>query len=137
MASKNSHPVKSPSGGFFNEIALRVKLVLRLMSDSRVNVFLKLLPGLSLVYLFMPDLMIGPLDDAAVIAILFNLFVELCPQQVVEDHMEILRSQTGKGSRPVQNRVSTPSENVIEGEYYDIGDTSPHNNGHKEEIEKR
>jgi uncharacterized membrane protein YkvA (DUF1232 family) len=137
MADKNSHPVKSPPGGFFNEIAMRVKLVLRLMGDRRVNVFLKLLPGLSLVYFFMPDLMIGPLDDAAVVGILFTLFIELCPQQVVDEHMNILRGQITQSATQSPNNPAVWPEDVIEGEYYDVTETSPHNNGRKEETEKR
>jgi hypothetical protein len=79
-------------GGFFQDIANRIKLIVRLMGDRRVNPLLKLLPIGSLVYLLVPDLVLGPFDDAAVIWLGAYLFVELCPQEVVQEHMEALTS---------------------------------------------
>lgn len=82
-----------PEGkGFFQDLTTRAKLILRLLGDRRVNIFLKLLPIGSVVYLVMPDLAPGPLDDAAVIWLGAYLFVELCPQDVVQEHMRALTS---------------------------------------------
>ncbi|MBA4399646.1 MAG: hypothetical protein C0396_07240, partial [Anaerolinea sp.] len=61
------------------ELALRVKLIMRLMADKRVFPLLKLLPVGTLLYLVIPDIVIGPLDDAAVVGLGMSLFVELCP----------------------------------------------------------
>ncbi len=80
------------SGGFVDELTMRVKLVLRLMADGRINPLLKLLPIASIIYLFVPDLAPGPVDDAAVIWLGAYLFVELCPADVVEEHLDELRS---------------------------------------------
>ncbi len=91
------------SGGFLDELTLRIKLVLRLMSDRRINPLLKLLPIGSIIYLFVPDLAPGPVDDAAVIWLGAYLFVELCPPKIVEEHMRDLKS-------------------VIEGEWREIPD---------------
>lgn len=85
--------------GFFQDLILRAKLILRLMGDRRVNFLLKLLPVGALVYLVSPiDILpgavlpvIGALDDAAVIWIGANLFVSLCPDDVVQEHMNALR----------------------------------------------
>jgi hypothetical protein len=74
------------------ELGLRLKLILRLMGDSRVNPLLKLLPIGSLAYLFVPDLVIGPIDDGVVMWLASVLFVELCPPAVVQEHMDTLRS---------------------------------------------
>ena len=90
-------------GGFFQDIATRIKLIIRLMGDPRVNLLLKLLPIGSLLYLIIPDLVLGPFDDAAVIWLGAYLFIELCPQEVVQEHMENLTS-------------------VIEGEFREIDD---------------
>ncbi len=79
-------------GGFFQDLSTRAKLILRLLGDRRVNVFLKLLPIGSVVYLLMPDLAPGPIDDAAVIWLGAYLFVELCPPDVVQEHMRALTS---------------------------------------------
>ncbi|HSQ17248.1 MAG TPA: hypothetical protein VLM83_06080 [Anaerolineales bacterium] len=79
-----------PGGGVFQDLTLRVKLILRLIGDGRVNALLKLLPIGSLAYLVMPDLAVGPIDDAAIIWLATYLFVELCPPNVVQEHLEAL-----------------------------------------------
>lgn len=133
MARKDSQPAQLPSGGLFGEAALRVKLVLRLMADRRVSPFLKAIPVLSVVYLFFPDILIGPFDDMAVIGIASTLFVELCPQEVVEEHMRRLRGQADAG--PVES--SPAADAYIDGEFYEVSDTSPNNNGRKEEPQRK
>ena len=104
MPDKNRRSVvPKRDGGVFNEIAMRVKLIWRLMRDRRVNPLLKLLPIASLFYLVIPDLAPGPLDDSAVIFLGSVLFVELCPEDVVREHMAALRS-------------------VVEGEWHEVSD---------------
>jgi len=67
-----------PGGGnFFQDLVLRVKLILRLMGDRRVSPLLKLLPLGSIAYVFVPDLLPGPIDDAAMTWFLAYLFVSL------------------------------------------------------------
>ena len=92
MADKNSREIKLPGGGVFGEIGLRAKLILRLMMDKRVNFLLKLLPVGSVVYMFNPFDIPGPLDDVAIVSLGLYLFVELCPPAVVREHMRNLRS---------------------------------------------
>ena len=105
-----------PSQGFFNDMANRVKLILRLMADKRVNPLIKLLPIGSLLYFIIPDFVIGPLDDVAVIWLGSYLFVELCPPYVVEEHMAALRNQPLMGQwRDPQK----PPEDVIDGEFWE------------------
>jgi uncharacterized membrane protein YkvA (DUF1232 family) len=87
------------NSGFFQDIVLRLKLILRLMGDKRVNLLLKLLPVGALVYLVSPvDLIpgvalpvIGALDDAAVLWLGATLFVALCPDDVVQEHTNALQ----------------------------------------------
>lgn len=137
MPSQNPPKLTPSSGGAFQGLALRIKLILRLMADPRVSLLLKLIPVGSIAYLFIPDLVIGPLDDAAVVWIGFTLFVELCPPEIVEEHMNSLRSVlNGTWSDP-PTRTQPRDDEVIEGEYHDvteIGDTW--NNGHREDHEK-
>ena len=83
-----------------------VKLVVRLLSDRRVNLLIKLLPLGSLLYMFMPDLAPGPIDDALLIWLGTTLFVELCPEDVVKEHREALTS-------------------VVEGEWREVEDDTP------------
>ncbi len=103
------------SGGFFSELAVRAKLILRMMSDRRVNPFLKVLPVGTLVYFLVPDLMIGPLDDAAIIWLGTYLFVELCPPEVVQEHLDSLHK-----AQP--EHKDEPGEIVVDGEYRDLSE---------------
>ena len=91
MSDKNKRSViNSGGGGVFNEISNHFKLVFRLMRDPRVNTFLKMIPIATLFYLIIPDLIIGPIDDAAIIGFGLFIFVELCPPDVVEEHRAAL-----------------------------------------------
>ncbi len=104
-----------PSGGagggnFFQDLVLRVKLIVRLMADRRVNVLLKLLPLGSLAYTFIPDLLPGPIDDAAMIWFLAYLFVELAPQDVVQEHMRQLTSVVDGQWREVEEGENPPDD---------------------------
>jgi uncharacterized membrane protein YkvA (DUF1232 family) len=100
MADKKDRQLTVPQGGMMRDFVLRIKLIGRLISDKRVNFLLKLLPLASVAYLFWPiDLapaialpVIGVLDDAAILWIGSTLFVELCPPEVVREHMQNLRS---------------------------------------------
>lgn len=94
-------------GGFFAELSQRVRLVIRLMRDERVSPILKLMPVASLVYLFVPDLAPGPIDDAAVIWLGGYLFVELCPPDVVEEHIRALNAVIDAEFHPMTEK--TPS----------------------------
>jgi uncharacterized membrane protein YkvA (DUF1232 family) len=97
--SEKKHPIINQDKGFFQDVVFRIKLILRLMGDRRVNFFLKLLPVGALIYLVSPiDLLpgavipvIGALDDAAVLWIGANLFISLCPDDVVQEHTNILK----------------------------------------------
>jgi uncharacterized membrane protein YkvA (DUF1232 family) len=89
-----------PKTGVFRDLVMRLKLIGRLMGDGRVNLFIKILPIASLAYLIWPvDLapgmvlpIIGAVDDAAILWLGNYLFIELCPPEVVQEHMEHLTS---------------------------------------------
>lgn len=85
--------------GVIRDLLLQVKLILRLMADRRVNPFLKILPLAALAYLLWPFdpvpiyiPVIGAVDDAAVIWLGVSLFIELCPTEVVQEHLQKLTS---------------------------------------------
>ncbi len=105
-----------PKSGFFQDLTLRIKLIMRLLGDGRVNPLLKLLPIGSLVYLVVPDIAPGPIDDAAVIWLATYLFVELCPPHVVQEHLEALNA-TRKVMDSYQETSQPPAQGeVIDGE---------------------
>ncbi len=109
-------------GGFFPELGLRIKLVLRLMTDRRVHPLLKALPLVSVAYLLVPtDLLpLIPLDDAAVLYLGGTLFVEMCPSEVVEEHMSRLRLEAQNRSAPAASQQEPPT--VIDAEFRDVDD---------------
>ncbi len=93
MDEITNRPEKSSEhDGVINNLTLRLKLITRLMMDSRINPLLKLLPIGALLYLVIPDAILGPIDDALVIWLGFHFFVELCPQEIVDEHMDALTS---------------------------------------------
>ncbi len=87
-----------PQGGMIKDFVLRVKLILRLIGDKRVSPWLKILPIGGIIYLISPiDILadialpvIGELDDAAILWLTNYLFIELCPPQIVAEHVRAI-----------------------------------------------
>ncbi len=112
-AKKDRRITVSQDGGFFQNIATHLKLVLKLMADPRVPFLLKLLPIGSLIYLVIPDIILGPIDDAAIIWVGTYLFIELCPPEIVKEHMDNLRRVVpGEWSDPLDDE-----DNIVDAEY--------------------
>ena len=116
---KRGDIVVSSGGGVMRDLVLRFKLILRLMGDGRVNPFIKLLPLASLAYLIWPvDLIsvvpgVSALDDLAIVSLGAYMFIEFCPPDVVEEHMQQLTSNMD---------VVEGSEDVIDAETEDLDD---------------
>lgn len=97
---ENNHvPEKSEQKniGWFKEFFRRVQLAWYLLVDNRVPWLTKLIPVLTLAYIvspvdFVPDLALGlgQLDDIAIFLLGVQLFVELSPYDVVDEHMQAL-----------------------------------------------
>lgn len=114
---KPSNLTVSQQGGIVRNVLNQLKLIFRLMGDSRVNAFAKLVPIGALIYLVSPlDAaipFIGPLDDAALLWLGSYIFTELCPPAVVEEHMRELAGEADSAS--VQG-------DIVEGETTDVSD---------------
>ncbi len=118
---KSLRGLNPPQTGVIQDVVQRVKLILRLMGDSRVSFWLKLIPIASIIYLFSPvDLapgvvlpLVGALDDAAILWAGFYLFVELCPPDVVQEHSKALTGIIPGTARDVD-------DDVIDGESRDV-----------------
>ena len=115
MSEQKDRKIIPSNGGIFNDLATRIKLVIRLIGDPRVNPLLKLLPFGSLLYFIIPDLAIGPIDDVAVVWLGSYLFVELCPAEIVQEHKDAL-AQMIPGN---WNEPKGPEDEVIEGEFWE------------------
>ena len=118
MAEKRNRKIVVPAqGGMTHDFVNRVKLIFKLMGDPRVSPLVKLIPVGALVYLVSPiDIVMGipgvaALDDAAILWFGSNLFIELCPPEVVQEHMQALDS----------NLVDT-SDEIVDVEPTDVND---------------
>jgi hypothetical protein len=118
MSEQNDQKLIPSQGGVFNDLALRIKLIFRLMGDARVSPLLKLLPIGSLLYFLIPDIVLGPIDDVMVVWLGSYLFIELCPPEIVSEHVLKL---TG-GLPGDWNTPAVDNHNVIEGEFHEPKD---------------
>ena len=106
-----------PQGGVIRDFVLRVKLILRLLGDRRVSPWLKIIPVAGLAYLvspfdLIPDIVlpvIGELDDAAVLWLTNYLFIELCPPEIVAEHVKALGANA---KRPEDDEDVIDAESV-------------------------
>lgn len=117
MNGKTPKGIEPYSGGVLQDLAKRIKLILRLMGDRRVSIFLKALPLASLAYLILPEGLAAlplatPVDDALVIWLGLYLFVELCPDDVVDEHLQALQRVI-----PGEWRDIPPAEPDLKGEF--------------------
>lgn len=96
MTEKKASDIIVPQqGGVVRNILNQLKLIFRLMGDNRVSIFAKLIPVGALIYLVSPiDAVslpiIGVVDDAALLWLGSYIFTELCPPEVVAEHMKAL-----------------------------------------------
>jgi hypothetical protein len=115
MYNKNNRKITpSLGGGVFYGLANQIKLIIRLMADSRISPWLKLLPVGALIYLVVPDLAPGPIDDAAAIWLGAYLFVELCPPKIVDEHKAVLKMGIENSS---QDQIK--DEDIVDAEYWE------------------
>src|SRR5512135_877995 len=119
MANDMKHKISFPKDmGFFDGVLLRIKLILRLLGDSRVNTLLKLLPIGALIYLVLPFDIPGPFDDALVVWMASYFFIEMCPPDVVQEHLNALRA-TRKVMDNYKETAQQAQGDVIDGEIVD------------------
>lgn len=113
MTEKDRKRIKA-DGGILNNISNEIRLIFRLLGDSRINWWLKLLPFGTLAYFIFPDLVPGPIDDALVIGVGVYMFIELCPSEIVEEHREALRNTIpGEWHDP----ETAKDDEVVEGKF--------------------
>jgi hypothetical protein len=91
---KDSREINTPrDSNFFKGIADHLKLVWRLWQDPRITPFLKILPLGSILYLISPfDMAIPLIDDIGILWFFTYLFVELCPDEIVEEHRHAIQT---------------------------------------------
>lgn len=108
--------VYTQHSGALRDAIRHLQLAWRLLRDGRVPLGFKLIPFLALAYIllpwdFLPDpvLGLGQLDDLALVLLGIELFVNLCPTELVRQHRQRLHQD---------DAAAEPStEQVIESAY--------------------
>lgn len=82
---------------FVSNLLKQLRLVWLLFTDGRINLLIKSVIPLSLLYTispidFIPDVILGlgQLDDFGVILLGMTLFIKLCPPHIVEQYTRLL-----------------------------------------------
>lgn len=122
MSRNDDHSLdraKEVNEGFFKSLVSELRLIARLLKDPRVNFLLKLLPIGALFYLFFPlDVSpVNPLDDGLIIWLGGYFFIELCPDDVVEEHRKALRQPISK-----DDTVSESPPDIVDGSFREVQD---------------
>jgi uncharacterized membrane protein YkvA (DUF1232 family) len=96
------------TAGLLSEVLKQGRLILRLLGDGRVPIWPKLIIPATAVYILSPiDILadpmlgLGQLDDIAVFLIGMKLFVELCPTEIVREHLDNLSAVVSGSYRVV------------------------------------
>ena len=102
MANQGGASNLSEKAGILASIIKNARLVWRLLRDSDVPAWQKMILPATLLYLlfpidFIPDPMLGlgQLDDIGVILLGLKLFIELSPQEIVRRHLREMSSVPG------------------------------------------
>ena len=99
MQSKDFKYWKNMGGGFINDLILKIRLTIKLVQDDRVDLMIRAIPVLCLIYLIVPiDLLIGPIDDALILYFGMDFFISLCPREVVEAYLAEIQG-SGKADK--------------------------------------
>jgi uncharacterized membrane protein YkvA (DUF1232 family) len=99
--NKNRSVVNVPKdAGLLVNFTRMVRLVMRLIGDNRVNFLLKILPLGALAYMIIPD-PLPYIDDALILGLGTYVFVELCPEDIVEEHRAKLWGESKDDSEDV------------------------------------
>jgi uncharacterized membrane protein YkvA (DUF1232 family) len=104
----------------FVRIANYLKLFWRLLLDPRVSILLKLIPFGALVYGISPlDWVIPVVDDLVILFLGIYLFVELCPEDIVNAHRQAIEGVLEGKARDAQDDEKIVEEDLLEGEFHD------------------
>ena len=114
VARQDKIPDVQRTASILSEIADQIRLIWRLIKDSRVPLWVKFIPPLAILYLVSPiDLIadpilgLGQLDDLAILLLGFKVFVELCPPEIRERYRAELAGGTAPQPQPDDDVVDT------------------------------
>lgn len=119
MRNDTGSPPNAVSGKI--DVVRHLRLVWRLLADKRISPWLKgVIPAAVIAYIVLPpDLLpdffpvLGQLDDLAVLLLGMQLFIELCPKGIVQEHLHGGPEQTASPA-PADGEVVDATYRVIE-----------------------
>lgn len=122
MSQETKPVISAERVGALAQVVRTLRLVWRLLVDSRVPLFPKLILLAGAIYVISPiDLIpdvilgLGQLDDIGVIFLCIGLFIELCPRAIVEEHRRAIAGESGE---PAQHA----DEDAIDGSFRVMSD---------------
>jgi uncharacterized membrane protein YkvA (DUF1232 family) len=124
--SNERKPVISPQNvGAVTQMLRTLRLVWRLLGDSRVPIFPKLIILAAAIYVIspvdlIPDLILGlgQLDDLGIAMLAIGVFIQLCPPTLVDEHRRTIAAESGGTVKP-------PDDETIEGSFHVMSDDDP------------
>lgn len=112
MSQERKPVVSAERVGALAQLLRTLQLVWRLLRDSRVPLFPKLILLAGAIYVISPiDLIpdvilgLGQLDDIGVALLSIALFIELCPRALVEEHRAAIAAEAGAPVKPADEEV--------------------------------
>lgn len=124
--SQERRSIPSGGAGAVTQFLRTVRLVWRLLLDSRVPVLPKLVVLAAVIYVLSPiDLIpdvilgLGQLDDLGVLLFAVGLFLQLCPRAVVEEHRRAIYADAGDGAPRDEG-------DIVDGSYRVVSDRDRH-----------
>lgn len=124
MSEERKPVVASDRVGALAQFVRSLRLVWRLLQDSRVPALPKLIIPAAILYVLSPiDLLpdfilgLGQFDDVAIVFLSIALFVEFCPRAIVEEHRRALAEG--------EPTAGYSEDGVVEGSYRVVRDDDP------------
>ena len=118
--SQERRSVSNGGVGAVTQFMRTVRLVWRLLLDSRVPVLPKLIVLAAVIYVLSPiDLIpdvilgLGQLDDITILLFAVGLFLELCPRAVVQEHRQAIAADAGAEPRRDEGDIVDGSYRVV------------------------
>ena len=118
MGPNRVRPDAKEAANLLSEVVREARLIWYLLTDGRVSSWVKMIPLATLLYIlspidFLPDpiLGLGQLDDLAALILGVKLFIEMCPREIVREHLERMASMAGS-YRVVEEERAPPSLDV-------------------------
>jgi len=118
MGRNRATPDAKEAANLLSEVVREARLTWYLLTDGRVSSGVKMIPLATLLYILSPiDLLpdpilgLGQLDDLAALILGVKIFIEMCPREIVREHLERMTSMAGS-YRVVEEERAPPSLDV-------------------------